>query len=93
MTRRAKHGLRQLTLRGLPADLQERLQRLAERENLSLNQAVIRLARSGAGLDATANADVIGDSLDRFIGTWSAKDVRQMERAVELLDEMDSAAR
>ena len=94
MTRPARHSpIQQLTLRGLPLDLQDRVRALAQREHLSLNQAVIRLARSGAGLDPTASSDVVGDSLDRFIGTWSATDVRQMTRAVELLDEMDAEGR
>ena len=92
MTRPERQTIQQLTLRGLPVDLQERVRALARRENLSLNQAVIRLARSGAGLDSTL-LDVVGDSLDQFIGTWSAKEARQMARAVELLDQMDVAAR
>lgn len=93
MARTTRHSIRQLTLRGLPLDLQDRVRALAQRDGLSLNQAVIRLARGGAGLDQTGSHDVVGDSLDRFIGTWSAKDVRQMARAVQLLDEMDAATR
>lgn len=93
MTRYTRQGIQQLTLRGLPADLQERVRALARREGLSLNQAVIRLARSGAGLDQPAPLDVVGDSLDRFIGTWSARDARQIARAVALLDQMDAATR
>lgn len=93
MTRTVKQSIRQLTLRGLPPDLQERVRALARRDGLSLNQAVIRLARSGAGLDQPGSTDVIGDSLDRFIGTWTAKEVRQMAHAIELLDQMDAAKR
>lgn len=93
MTRAPRHSINQLTLRGLPLDLQVRVRALARRENLSLNQAVIRLARSGAGLDQAVSGDVVGDALDRFIGSWSAKDVREMTRAVELLDEMDAATK
>ena len=88
-----RHTIRQLTLRGLPLDLQDRVRALAQRDQLSLNQAVIQLARSGAGLDQSASTDVIGDSLDRFIGTWSAKEVRLMARASQLLDEMDALTR
>jgi len=93
MRRMASQMVRQVTLRGLPLDLQERVRELARRDRLSLNQAVIQLARRGAGLDRKESEDVVGDSLDRFIGTWSARDVRQMTRAVALLDEMDAATR
>lgn len=93
MTRPKRHSIRQLTLRGLAPDLQDRVRALAQREGLSLNQAVIRLARHGAGLDQRGAEDVVGSSLDRFIGTWSAKDVRELARAIELLDEMDAATR
>ena len=68
------------------------MRRLAKREGLSLNQAVLALARKGAGLDQRPTDDVVGDSLDAWIRTWTERDVKQMTRAVGLLDAMDAAS-
>ncbi|MGH9465396.1 MAG: hypothetical protein ACRD0X_07080 [Thermoanaerobaculia bacterium] len=70
----------QLTVRGFDPELEAEIRRLAARERLSLNQAVLRLLRRGAGLEdeATADAGRIGGSLDHLAGTWSRDDERAM---------------
>ena len=63
--------MHQLTIRGFDDELTDRIRQLARREGISLNRAVLRLLRRGAGLgERDDKPDVVGDSLDHLIGTW-----------------------
>ena len=76
--------MRQLTVRGFDPELAERISRLAQREGISLNQAVLRLLRRGAGLaDEQGSIDTVGSSLDHFIGSWTRAQADEMDRALE----------
>jgi hypothetical protein len=71
-------------------ELLRRLRRLARRDRVSLNQAVLRLLRKGAGLGAERDeANVVGSSLDGLFGTWSAKETAAVERALEDFEWID----
>ena len=80
----------QLTLRGLGEDLERHLRNLAKDEQLSLNQAALKVLRRGAGLsERRAKADCIGDALDEFIGTWSAKRAREALAETRVFEDID----
>ncbi len=80
----------QLTIRGLDDDLARKVRSLAKDEGLSLNQAVLKLLRRGAGLAAPKpDEDVIGNSLDWFIGSWSDQDLKEFQEATKIFDEID----
>lgn len=80
----------QLTIRGFDKELERRIRELARRERISLNQAVLRLVRKGAGLGGeAAQADVVGAALDAFIGTWSAAQAREIDSASACFEELD----
>lgn len=83
--------LRQLTIRGFDKELERRIRELARREKVALNQAALRLLRRGAGLDEPTDEppNVVGSSLDSFIGTWTAAEARVIERATEDLERVD----
>ena len=83
--------MKQLTIRGFDDDLTRRIQRLANREGISLNQAVLRLLRRGAGLGETGHIDNVGTSLDHLIGTWTAEEAAEVERALEDFEEIDES--
>ncbi len=70
--------MKQLTIRGFDEKLEAEIRRLADRERLSLNQAVIRLLRRGAGLEEEESHSLgrIGTSLDHLAGTWSQDEAR-----------------
>ena len=93
ISKRPQHiVIKQLTIRGLEPQLERAVRRLAEREGLSLNQAVLRLLRKGAGLGASkGKEDVIGTSLDHLIGTWSAEEAREVMAAVADFELVDHA--
>ena len=85
--------MNQLTIpRGSTADLERSIRQLAAREGISLNRAVLRLLRRGAGLgEHGTDADVVGGSLDHLIGTWTADDAAELEDALRDLSRVDQA--
>lgn len=86
--------MKQLTLRGFDKALQERIRSLARSERISLNRAALLLIRRGAGLEEANSKprDVIGDSLDRFIGDWTDDEARAFDRAVAVFESVDADA-
>ena len=85
--------MNQLTVRGFDDELSAAVSRLAKREGISLNQAVLKLLRKGAGLtDGKGGADTVGDSLDHLIGTWTATEADEMLSALRELDTIDESA-
>ena len=83
--------MNQLTIRGFDKELARRIRRLARAEGISLNKAVLRLLRRGAGLaEPDQPADVVGTSLDQLIGTWTADEASEFDRAIADLERIDS---
>ena len=79
----------QLTIR-FDEGLERHIRALAEAERISLNQAAVRLLRKGAGLDSNGRpSDVIGETLDDLIGTWSGEDAEELARAVSVFESID----
>ena len=82
--------MHQLTIRGFDDELESRIRQLASAEGISLNRAVMKLLRRGAGLgDRRGDPDVVGDSLDHLIGTWTAEEAAELNRALEDLSRID----
>ena len=83
--------MKQLTIRGFDDDLAAQIERLANREGISLNQAVLRLLRRGAGLGDKRASDTVGSSLDHLIGTWTTDEAKQVESAIEDFEGIDES--
>ena len=82
--------MKQLTIRGFDEELSRRIRQLARREGISLNRAVLTLLRRGAGLGKPADdPDIVGGSLDHLIGTWTAEQAAEMDRALEDFGRID----
>ena len=82
--------MKQLTVRLSEPELQRRIEDLAKREHLSLNQAVLKLLRRSVGLGPDSGENIpIGEDIDRFVGTWSDAEAREFERAVEVFERID----
>ena len=87
MTRQTTHT--QLTIR-FDEELERRIRLLAHEEGLSLNQAVLRLLREGAGLkESRKGTDVVGSSLDQLVGTWSDEEAEQFLEATADFEQVD----
>ena len=71
--------MNQLTLRGFDEELAERIRRLSEKEGISLNKAALKLLKKGSEIeDPSRTMNVVGSSLDHFIGTWSDEEAEQI---------------
>jgi hypothetical protein len=82
--------MKQLTLRGFDASLEEALRRLAGERQISLNRAALELMRRGAGLADRAESDASGGAaLDSFIGVWTTRDEKEILAAIEPLERID----
>ena len=85
--------MEQLTVRGFGHDLSAAIRRLAAKEQVSLNQAALRLLRRGAGLsDGAGQSDVVGSSLDHLIGSWSQAEAEELDGALKDFEAIDKAA-
>lgn len=80
--------MRQITIRLTDMALQQAVEETAKREDISLNKAVIRLLRKGAGLDPEPGS-TIGTSLDFAFGTWTEEEYQEFEEAVRVFEEID----
>ncbi len=83
--------MHQLTVRGFDAELAKSIRRLARHERISLNQAVLRLLRRGAGLADDQGIDAVGSSLDGFIGSWTRQHADEMDRALQDFGDIDES--
>jgi hypothetical protein len=82
--------MQQLSLRGFDEELERQIRQLARKEKISLNKAALRLMRRGAGILESSDADAtIGDSLDSFIGRWSARDERRLLDSIAACEAVD----
>jgi len=84
--------VKQLTIRGFDPRLERKIRQLARAEGISLNKAVLRLLRKGAGLvEKGPGEDTVGDSLDHLIGTWTPAETAEIEAALRDLSEIDES--
>ena len=90
MMSRFLNRIKQLTLRGFDEALLHRLQEVAKEERLSLNKAALLLLRKGAGVEKNSQpANVVGDSLDHLIGSWSAQKEKEFLAAIGAFEQID----
>lgn len=83
--------MRQLTIRGFDLELEQRIKRLARREGISMNKAALRLLRAGAGLgDSSAGAHRIGSRLDKYVGTMSNEEARELLDSIAACERIDA---
>ena len=81
---------RQMTIRMSDKELERAILEVARAEGISLNQAVLRILRRGAGLMRPGGEDrTVGNALDGLAGTWSEEESREFEEAVGGFDEVD----
>lgn len=77
-----------LTIRKIPPELGQALDREVRRRGLSLNETVKQLLERALGLDPEEPPD---NGLKRLAGGWSKKDLTEFEKATELFEKVDEA--
>ena len=84
--------MNQLTVRVSDSKLNSCIRRLASQEGISLNSAAIKLLRRGATLtEIEGKKDMVGNSLDHFIGTWTKEQADELDAALEELRAIDES--
>ena len=73
-----------MTIRNLPPDLAEALEREKRRRGKSLNQTVIDLLGQGLGAEGPRS-----NGLRRLAGGWSEDEFREFERAMAPFEAVD----
>lgn len=76
--------MRTLTIRNVPPEVAEALEREKRRRGESLNQTVIDLLSQGLGVGTTRS-----NGLARLAGSWSEEEFQEFERAVAPFEEID----
>ena len=74
----------QLTIRGLPPEIEEGIRKEARQRRTSLNKAVIGLLEKALGRSKSDDPVELYHDLDRFSGIWTAEETAQIEE--RLLD-------
>ena len=85
--------MKQIVLSEFDDELTASIRRVAEREQISMEEAALKLLRKGAGLGVGRKPDgKIGNSLDHFIGSWSKEEAAELQAALQenhVVDESD----
>ena len=76
--------MKTLTIRNLPPEVAEALEREKKRRGESLNQAVIDLLEQALGVGMTRS-----NGLARLAGSWTEEEFRRFEEAVAPFETLD----
>ncbi len=80
--------MKAITVRNVPADLAESLEREKRRRGASLNHTVLALLAEALGISKHAARS---NGLRRMAGTWTEAEYQEFEQAVAPFDEIDDA--
>ena len=78
--------MNQLTLRQIPEPVDCALRALARETGMSLNKTAISVLRKGLGLDSSQQPGV---DLSGVVGGWSAEEVEEFQRNLEIFEQID----
>lgn len=76
----------QITLRGLPDQVEQEIRRRAAREQRSINQTILLLLQEALGIDADGDRK---RDLSHLAGTWDERDARQFDAAIAIFETID----
>jgi hypothetical protein len=75
--------LRQITLRGIPEEIERMIKKEAEREGLSFNKAFISLLERATGLKAKERKKkILYHDLDHLSGIWAKDEAEIFQRSL-----------
>ena len=78
--------MRQITVRGIPEELEREIQSRARAHGESLNKSVIRLLKQAVGLDRPEKKK---RDLSALSGKWGSAETAQFESNVRIFDAID----
>jgi len=74
--------MKQITIRGISDDVERAVKKEAGKKKLSLNKAFLLLIEKGAGVKGEAGKKAAYHDLDRFCGTWPAREASVFEKTL-----------
>ena len=80
--------MKTMTIRNVPAELAQALEKERRKRGTSLNRTVLALLRNALGVSSQT---VPSNGLRQLAGTWSEAEYKQFEQTVALLGEVDEA--
>jgi hypothetical protein len=76
--------LKQITLRGIPVEIERMIKKEAERKGLSLNKAFISLVEKATGTkEKMQKRKSMHHDLDHLCGIWTKRDAEEFTQNVE----------
>jgi plasmid stability protein len=77
--------MKQITIRNVPDELANALEKEKKRQGKSLNQTAINLLRQSLGVGAGR----YNNGLAKLAGTWTRKDLTTFEKDTEIFEHID----
>lgn len=76
--------MKQITLRGIPVEIERMIKKEAERKGLSLNKAFISLVEKATGTkEKMQKRKSMHHDLDHLCGIWTKRDAEEFTKNVE----------
>ena len=82
--------MKQITLRGIPVEIERMIRKEAERKGLSLNKAFISLVEKATGTkEKMQKRKSMHHDLDHLCGIWTKRDAEEFTKNVEFQRTID----
>ena len=82
--------LKQITLRGIPVDIERIIKREAERKGLSLNKAFISFLGKATGIkERVPKRESLHHDLDHLCGMWTRREAEEFTKNIEFQRTID----
>ena len=81
--------MKQITLRGIPADIERTIKREAEKKGLSVNKALISLLERATGTTEKVQKKSLHHDLDHLCGIWTNKEAEEFIKNIEFQRNID----
>lgn len=82
--------MKQITLRGIPVEIERMIKKEAERKGLSLNKAFISLVEKATGTkEKMQKRKSMHHDLDHLCGIWKKRDAEEFTKNVEFQRTID----
>ena len=81
--------MKQITLRGIPVEIERMIRKEAERKGVSLNKAFISLLEKTTGTKEKAKKKFLHRDLDRLCGIWTKREAEEFTKNVEFQKRID----
>lgn len=74
----------QITVRGIPPEIEKAIRNESKRKNISLNKTIVSLLKKAVGGRVKKSSkEIVYHDLDHLSGAWSKEKAQQFERNLE----------